>query len=153
MNEKNERFSPIEEVDEILKELRDIKMGFIADEIIKIIQNGKTIEKKYHDKHYRSKKKKMGSMIVPFSKAEQIRITLKALYNYFIGLSELLDSSCSSLQSELQNENFRISILYPESEKEVELYRSGFYEHKDRFKELLLKGLNHYQNDYDEGVY
>ena len=98
MNGKNERFNPVEEVDEILDKLREIKLGWIADEIIDIIQMGKTIEKKYPNEYDMRKKEKSASTIVPFSKNEQIHITLKALYNYFIDLSDIWDSSFKNLQ-------------------------------------------------------
>lgn len=153
MNGKNERFNPVEEVDEILDKLREIKLGWIADEIIDIIQMGKTIEKKYPNEYDMRKKEKSASTIVPFSKNEQIHITLKALYNYFIDLSDIWDSSFKNLQIELQKQDFRISILYPESEKEVELYKPTFPDFKDHFKKLLLEGLNIYKNNDAKEVY
>lgn len=141
MNEQNEDFNPAKEVYLILDELDYLGLRFISDEIKTTIQNGKTELEKYSDNN----DIKFKQIIIPFTKKEQIYITLEALNNYFIKLPELWDESIKNFKSKFKD--IEITILDPETNEQVELYKTDFYKQKKEFKDLISKGLKYYSDE------
>lgn len=149
MNDDINGFYPCDSVKKILKDLIELNFGYIADEILINIQNGKTIQIQGNDL-----KKKSESMTIPYTDDKQIQIALKALYFYFVELSNLWKESKHIIKSELENDNYQIKILDSEREEEIETFKPEYYKQKDIFNEMLKKAMEYYQiEDAGENKY
>lgn len=133
-------FRPTEEVSSILQTLRTLELDWIAEEIEAAIRSGKLKEITYSEQG-RRRTRKTGYKTVPYEDDEQLRLSLKTLYNYFIVLYDVWAKTQDELPELLGDSQLHIEIRNPDNDEVLVPFSDDYVRERLRVEGLLREAL------------
>lgn len=138
------------DVKAIVSTLRDLRLGWIADEIEEVIRSGKISSNDYVEPNSRSQRQPLETAL--YDEQEEQAICLRTLEAYFVYLGELWDetnrlfSKVTGTDADGKTVTFKI---VDEEGEPIEPFQPDYMVHKKRIKDVLSRaiGLLHTEND------
>jgi len=126
-----------QDVKDILKTLKEIRMDWVADQVEDTIREGKKVEKPYREPGKR--KTLQGTASEPYSEKEELGICLRTLQTYFVDLSDIWDKTQINLNAgpeTYHSESVAVKII-DEDGQLMQPFLPDFYKVKDSLKRML----------------
>ena len=155
----------IHAVNKMLAALRQGKMGWIADEVESVIQGGKLVDQAERElsthfslkglefsgrgNNLKKKKKEKLLEVEPLTEIEKLKITLRTIQHYVVGLEKTWSSAQTGIQECLDQNNMKVVITDVFTTEEIPIFEQNFTNLCEKIDSLLDEAWPEGNEPYD----
>ena len=118
-----------------------MSLDWIAEEIEAAIRGGKLKEITYSEQGKR-RTRKTGYKTVPYDDQEQMGLSLKTLYNYFIVLYDVWAEALDKLPEVLKEPQLHVEIRDPDTDEVMMPFTDDYMGQRSRLEGILREALS-----------